>query len=211
MVVEAVVVGGTAEVVVVVVVVEVAGVLGISDISGTEEVVVEVVGVLGVSDASDGKEEAEEVVGVDAVDAGDPVPAGPVPSVPRAADPAKVVAGVSGGAEAAEVATASAPVAVGPGLLSSPSEEQAAPTSPKTAAIATASTNFVCFIAENLSSDNSGFIFYHTSIEAYSDVSLSGRAKAMAALKQRVAILELRYRFLMRELEARLCRLRRAL
>ena len=183
MVVEAVVVGGTAEVVVVVVVVEVVGVLGTSDISGTGEAVAEVVGVLGVSDASDGTEEAtvvvvEEVavlaVAAGAVSASDAD--GKLRSPTTLPTASVIVVAVPVGAEVTEVATASVAAVVSAGLLSPPPEEQAEPTNPKTAATATARTHFVFLITESLSSENSGFIFYHTSIEPYSDASLSGRA-----------------------------------
>ena len=72
------------------------------------------------------------------------------------------VVAITGGTEEATtvVATASTAAAavVGPEPLSPP-EEQAEPTNPKAATTATAKTHFVFLITENLSSENSGFIF----------------------------------------------------
>ena len=133
-VVEVVVIGGAAEVVEVVVVVEAVAAV--------------VVVLPGVSEVPCGAEPEDDAEGAGAAEAevadGATLGTGSARPVPGAAVDVVVV---SGGAEAAEVATASTSVAavVTAGLLSSP-EEHAVPTSPKTTATAAARTHFVCLI-----------------------------------------------------------------
>ena len=148
--VEVVVVGGVAKVVVAVVVVE--------------AVVVVVVVLPGVSEVPCGAEPEDDAEGAVSAEAevadGATLGTGSTRSVPGATGAAVDVVVVSGGTEEATtvVVTALATAAVVGPVPLSPLDEQAEAISPKTAAIAAASTNFVCFIAENLMPD-SGFIF----------------------------------------------------
>ena len=156
-VVEVVVVGGAAEVVEVVVVVVVV----------VEAVVVVVVVLPGVSEVPCGAEPEDDAEGAGAAEAevadGATLGTGSTRSVPGATGAAVDVVAVTGGTEeattvVATASTATSVVAVSE-PLSPPPEEQAEPTNPKTAATATARTHFVFLITENLSSENSGFIF----------------------------------------------------
>ena len=82
-------------------------------------------------------------------------------SVPGAAGAKVVVLSVVSGRATVSVGATlptAAPVVAVSGLLSSP-EEQAEPTSPKTAATATAKTHFVCLIPKKPLTADSGFIF----------------------------------------------------
>ena len=136
-VVEVVVVGGAAEVVIVVVV--------------AEAVAVVVVVLPGVSEVPCGAESEDDAEGATSAEPevadGATLGTGSTFSVPGAAGAAVDVVAVTGGTEEATSVVATALVAsvvAVSGLLSPPPEEQAEPTSPKTAAIATAKTNFAC-------------------------------------------------------------------
>ena len=154
------------EVVVVVVVVEVVVVeVVVVLVEAVAAVVVVVVVLLGSSEVPCGAESEDDAEGAGAAEAevadGATLGTGSTSPVPGATGAEVDVVSVTGGTEevTSVVVTALAAVAVvGPGPLSSPPDEQAEAISPKTAAIAAASTNFVCFIAENLMPD-CGFIF----------------------------------------------------
>ena len=150
-VVEVVVVGGAAEVVVVAVVVV------------AEAVVVVVVVLLGGSEVPGDAEPEDDTEGT--ASAEPEVAAlgtGSACSVPGSAGAAVDVVAVTGGTEEATSVVATALVAsvvAVSGLLSPPPDEQAEPTSPKTAAIATARTHFACLTTKKPLMSDVGFIF----------------------------------------------------
>ena len=149
-VVEVVVVGGVAEVVVVAVVVV------------AETVAVVVVVLPGVSEVPCGAESEDDAEGATSAEPevadGATLGTGSTFSVPGAA--VDVVA-VTGGTEEATSVVATARVAsvVAVSGLLSPPDEQAEPTSPKTAAIATARTHFACLTTKKPLMSDVGFIF----------------------------------------------------
>ena len=152
-VVEVVVVGGAAEVVVVAVVVV------------AETVAVVVVVLPGVSEVPCGAESEDDAEGATSAEPevadGATLGTGSTFSVPGSAGAAVDVVAVTGGTEEATsvVATALAAAAVvDPGPLSSPPNEQAEPTSPKTTAKAAVKTNFACLTIKKSIISDSGFI-----------------------------------------------------
>ncbi len=149
-VVEVVVVGGAAEVVVVTVVVV------------AETVAVVVVVLPGVSEVPCGAESEDDAEGATSAEPevadGATLGTGSTFSVPGAAVDVVAVTGGTEEATSVVVTALAAAAVVDPGPLSSPPNEQAEPTSPKTAAKAAVKTNFACLTTKKSIISDSGFI-----------------------------------------------------